>query len=610
VHAVRRSVGRARAVALGALVSFLLLALPAAGPSWAQAAESIRRYDVAIRILDDGSVRFTETIEYDFGSTDHHGIFRDIPTRLHVDDTYDRIYPLDVESVSATGGASADHQTEDAGNGKTRIRIGDADETVTGRHTYTIVYVVRGALNGFADHDELYWNAIGDDWAVPIARASATVAAPEAITRIACYRGYVGSTEPCRSAQIDGSGAAAFAERDLLPYEAMTVVAALPKGAVPQPRPILEERWTLGRAFTLSPGTGTAAVGVLVLGVGAFVLLAWRRGRDRRFVGSPVDQVMGNPDGRDQAVPLLEGDASAPVEFAPPDELRPGQVGTLVDERANTLDVTATIVDLAGRGFLMIRELPKEGWFAKPDWEFVRLEKPQQELLPYERTLLDGLFRDGNEATLSSLRTTFAERLQKVVDELYRDSVQRGWFRDRPDKVRTRWVAIGVGALVLASGLTFVLARWTRFGLVGIAAVIVGIVFLAGASRMPSRTAKGTAMLRRIRGFRTVIEKADTHLSRWAEQEHVFTRFLPYAIVFGVTEKWAEAFERLGAPAQDTSWYVSSRPFVYADFGRALDGFTVAASGTIASTPSGSGSSGFSGGSSGGGGGGGGGGSW
>jgi uncharacterized membrane protein len=107
-----------------------------------------------------------------------------------------------------------------------------------------------------------------------------------------------------------------------------------------------------------------------------------------------------------------------------------------------------------------------------------------------------------------------------------------------------------------------------------------------------------------------VIETAETHMSRWAEQENVFTRYLPFAIVFGCTDKWAKAFEGLALP-EDTSWYVSSHPFLYASFAAQMDGFTVTTSGTIASTPAGSGGSGFGGGgSSGGGGGGGGGGSW
>jgi uncharacterized membrane protein len=129
---------------------------------------------------------------------------------------------------------------------------------------------------------------------------------------------------------------------------------------------------------------------------------------------------------------------------------------------------------------------------------------------------------------------------------------------------------------------------------------------------MPSRTAKGTAITRRVNGFRRVIETAEEHTAKWAEQENVFTRFLPYAIVFGVTDRWARAFEVLGeAPGDDMSWYVSTRPFVYAEFAESLDSFAVTTSGVIASTPSGSGGSGLGGGGfSGGGGGGGGGGSW
>jgi uncharacterized membrane protein len=116
-----------------------------------------------------------------------------------------------------------------------------------------------------------------------------------------------------------------------------------------------------------------------------------------------------------------------------------------------------------------------------------------------------------------------------------------------------------------------------------------------------------------VNGFRRVIETAETHMSRWAEQENVFTRYLPYAVVFGCTDKWAKTFAALGAAPDEGSmgWFVATSPFVYADLADALDGFTVATSGTIASTPAGSGSSGFGGGGfSGGGGGGGGGGSW
>jgi uncharacterized protein (TIGR04222 family) len=351
-----------------------------------------------------------------------------------------------------------------------------------------------------------------------------------------------------------------------------------------------------------------------VLIVGGFAWLMWRQGRDVRYAGSQVDQVMGStdPNAPTEAVPMLDR-TPVTVEFAPPEDLRPGQIGTLIDEEANTLDVTATIVDLAVRGYLVIEEIPKEGWFGKPDWRLIRQPKDAADLLQYERYLLDGLFEDGDEVQLSGLKKRFAERLQKVKRAMYNDVVRRKWFLRSPEKVRAMWTGIGVAALLLGIGATVALAYFTKLALLGVPLVVGGILLLLGARRMPRRTAKGTAMTRRVSGFRVVIEKVEEHMAQWAEQQNVFTRFLPYAVVFGVTEKWAEAFEALGQLPNETDmgWYRSSQAFTYASFADSMDAFSVTTSGTIAATPAGSGGSGFGGGGfSGGGGGGGGGGSW
>ncbi|MEO8422483.1 MAG: DUF2207 domain-containing protein [Actinomycetota bacterium] len=578
-------------------------------PASAQSSEGIRAYDVKIEIRGDGSLLITETIEYDFGSAQRHGIVRDVPTRQTYDDRYDRVYPLHVEAVAATGGASAAFDISNEPGGITRIRIGDPDITTTGVHTYRLVYTIGAAMNGFDDHDELYWNGVGDSWDVPVDHATVVVSAPERILAATCFAGPVGSDTACDKKRIEGR-TTLFAQKGLFPFQAFTVVVSLPKGAIAEPDPQLVERWSIGRAFSRTPVTLGLSGGLLALLIAGCGWLFWTRGRDRRFVGSPVDQTLGNPTGDAQAVPLFEHGV-APVEFAPPEDLRPGQVGTIVDERANTLDVTATIVDLAVRGYLTIEEIPKEGLFGKPDWTLHRTDRLDGDLLTYERTLLAGLFKDGNDPTLSSLKRTFSERLAKVEDQLYADAVERGWFVKRPDKVRASWHARGALLFIAGVVLTFVLAKWTTFGLAGIPVVVAGTVVALGARWMPSRTAKGTAIARRVGGFRTVIEKAETHMSRWAEEQNVFTRYLPYAIVFGCTEKWAKAFEGLQQVPPDTTWYRSTQPFVFADFGRTLNDFSTTTGGMIASTPSASGSSGFSGGGfSGGGGGGGGGGSW
>jgi uncharacterized protein (TIGR04222 family) len=597
-----------RALAVATVLATPLVARAGSAAAQGFTPESTPRYDVGVAIEPSGDLLVTETIQQDFGSTERHGIFRNIPDVLHFDDTYDRVYPIDLVSVRTSPGTPDDVETKHEG-GDLVIRIGDPDRAVTGEHTYTITYRVRGAMNGFPDHDELYWNAIGTDWEQRIGTATVRVEGPAGIAQVACFTGPAGSSLTCEKAQVK-DGAAVFSERDFGPNAGLTVVVALPSGSVKRTGPILVERWSLDRAFARTPGTVGGSIGLLALAVGGISALLWKRGRDRRYVGSQVDQVMGSSSGTEQTVPLFESD-EAPVEFAPPDDLRPGQVGTLIDERANTLDVTATIVDLAVRRYVVIEEIAKHGWFGKPDWKLVKQPAPGDELLTYERTLVDRLFETGDEVLVSELRAKFASKLHEVEQALYADALRRKWFLRRPDRVRTVWFGIGAAAMVLGVGATIALARWSHLGLLGIPLVLGGLMLTVSARWMPRRTAKGTAMTRRINGFRRVIETAETNMSRWAEQENVFTRYLPYAIVFGCTDKWAGAFAALATPPPtDTSWYVSTQPFAFAAFADQMDGFAVTTSGIIASTPAGSGGSGFGGGFSGGGGGGGGGGSW
>jgi hypothetical protein len=311
----------ARVLALIAIALSLLVAV--AGP--ARAAERIRSYDVDNTIEPDGSLEVVETIDYDFGSTPHHGIFRDIPTTLRYDDRYDRVLPLEVHSVTSAT-APDRYEIEGAGGGATRIRIGDPDQEITGEHVYEIRYRVEGVLNAFGDHVELNWNAIGDRWDVGIDRPTVDVDAPAEVQRVACFAGPTGSTDPCSGARSDGTDAI-FRAKGLFPHEGMTVIVALPLNAVsPVPEPILRERVTLLNAFRVTPLRGGIAGGLalgLVAGIG---LMQWRTGRDRRYRGSPVDQTMGGCEG-EEPVPIGDADTSAPVEFAPPEGLRPVRSG-------------------------------------------------------------------------------------------------------------------------------------------------------------------------------------------------------------------------------------------------------------------------------------------
>jgi uncharacterized protein (TIGR04222 family) len=595
---------------IGALFAVAAVVGATVGPAAAGSTERITNYRAEITIAGDGTIEVHETIDYDFGVLLHHGIYRDVPVRTSQSgkDGYDRVSPLTVESVSASAGTPAQYTVEDQGDDQ-RIKIGDPDRTITGAHTYDITYRVRGALNGFTDHDELVWNAVGTRWSVPIDKAGAVVHAPAAIQRVGCARGSYGSTLPCAGAASAGNDAV-FAVAQLAPYEGMTVTVALPKGAVvPAPTPILEERFDFASAFRVTAATGGISAGLLAVLLGIVVFLVWRFGRDRRAAGSAVDAAYATEGGAEVSAPLHE--AETPVEFEPPEHLRPGELGTLVHFAAGPLDVTATIIDLAVRGYLKIEELDKAWYQRKHDWKLTKVDQPG-ELHRYERTLYDALFKDGDEVNLSDLHNQFAEHMAKVREQLMADALAKGWFSRKPGTVKVLYRLLGIVVIAIGIGLTILLAVNTHAALLGIPVVIGGILVVIAARWMPHRTAKGYAVLRHTLGFKRFIDESEKRRAEFAERKNLFSEYLPYAVVFGATKKWARAFEGLGDEAPDTSsWYSAQHPLDYAAFSVAIDGFAVTSAGTLTSSPASSGASGFSGGGfSGGGGGGGGGGSW
>jgi hypothetical protein len=218
---------------------------------------------------------------------------------------------------------------------------------------------------------------------------------------------------------------------------------------------------------------------------------------------------------------------------------------------------------------------------------------------------------------------------------MYEEVVRRGWFRRSPERQRSGWVGLGTVVAVLSMFLLFFVGRpvagvfgdagfpiapsWVLFG----GGVATGLLIRTLGKRMAARTATGSAVLAQSRGFERYIATAEANQIRWEEARDLFSRFLPYAIVFGLADRWAQVFEEVAAAAAAAGHAVSVPTWYggtggsggFSDVASSMDSFSTVAAGTFLSTPGSSGSSGFSsggggGGFSGGGGGGSSGGSW
>jgi len=563
----------------------------------------ITSFQSDITISKDSTLTVIEDIKVDFGTQLKHGIFRTIPLRYRFDDSRDRLLDLNVQSV--TDGSRALIYSTYVDYNNVVIKIGDPQVQVTGAQRYVITYKVVGAMNSFADHDELFWNVDGALWPAAKSKVEAAVHLPSsAFQKGACFQGAPGSHEACN---YSGAGTTAnfSSTRSLPPGEEMSVVTALTKGAVSVPPPMLTARVRNfpDDFFDINPLTGALFLVFLAGGMGLVVWNWWAHGRDRAY----LTQYYLTNDPREGAEPPFHHDPVV-VEFEPPQKMRPAQLGLILDESADTKDVTATIVDLAVRGFLTIAEVPG---MLIPDWTFMRKAGGgASTLLPYEKTILDALFAGREKVTLYELKGNFGPTRRAAESQIYDDAVSRRLFVNNPHQAQVAWGCFGLSLILVGGAATFVLGQTLGWGLIGVAVVITGVVMTVSGRFMPQRSAAGRDLMQHTLGFRLYMTTAEKYRQQFAAKADIFTALLPYAIVFGCVTLWAKAFEGIDT-SQSSSWYVGNQPFQAALLGSSLQSMNTSVSSAISFTPSGGSSSGFGGGGgSGGGGGGGGGGSW
>jgi len=630
---VRRRIPALLGLLLGAAA---LVGLPATASASPTASGSFDRMSsfTADYVLDaEGGATVTETIDYVFGTSGgvKHGIYRNIVTRQAVTDENGRpseenfrYYALDLESVTSPTGAPTETKLTDQSGGETQIRIGDPNVTVSGTQSYVVKYHLANVMNPFPDHAEFFYNVfVGDT--VPKDRVKVTVTGPGGVTSVRCVRGSDPGRD-CDSAQAGQT--AVFTVDNLLGNEDLTIATSLPRAGFGELKPDIRaagSSYDEGQAKVLTSLALAGGIGAPLVAAGVMGVLVATRGRDEWYAGVTPGLAPGSADAvapgtvpPPPPAPTLRGRRpEIAVQFNPPPGVQPGMVGTIIDESADTIDVSATVMDLAVRGFLRIEEIQSGTMFSRTDWRLVQLPPPPgQTLRPYEATVLEGLFAEGSDVKLSDLKYKFNTTLNLAIRQMYTEVVERGWFRRSPLRQRAGWQALGFLLIGAGAVSCFYLGVVTRaidrtggFGVgipsgvvLGLGLIVAGLIFRILGKRMAAKTAAGSAVYAQSLGFRKYLETAEADQIRFEEASAIFSRYLPYAIVFGVADRWAGTFQKVaeaaaaaGSPIVMPTWYIYSGA-MFPDFTSIADGagsFASSAGGTFAATAS-SGSSGGS----------------
>lgn len=462
-------------------------------------------------------------------------------------------------------------------------------------HTWILKYKIHGSLEFNKNSDRFYWN-IFTSYDVPVLISDISVSLPQKLSEknitFTAYRTQLAKTI---SKSFDSAtGAFTFSSEDFSPKESFTVDVTWPKGIISQ------------SSFWLD--FIKIYYGIIL---SFFIILA---GIIIGFIRWLKTEKL--PESRRTIVP----------QYEPPEHLKPAMAEIITKEKLTTKGLTATVVDLAIRGYVRIEEDKSKNFNIK-FWLVIFIQVPFLFILVF---LLVSMSNDfsfyiflpvilfviaiissifGGKKTVknytisknkdyesdSSIEDYEKEYLQIILGskgyfstrEIKKNPTQQQEFYILTQKLKENIYketeldtqAFDVGPsrekkkLIVWYALTFItsfIVVYFRNTLsannqlfILISVTIATTIALWAFIKYEARLSqKGIILKEDWLGFKLYLETAERYRMQNLTPD-MFEKYLPYAMVFGVEKKWAKNFEAMNLPAP--SWYGSAA--VYGSIG-------------------------------------------
>ena len=601
-----------------------------------------RSIDVEAQVHENNVWELTETFDIVFEEP-RHGFYRYIPRRFTLDHQVDGklrqfLYKPAVDQVSVDG---REFSTDDSNDEFAVIRIGSADREVEGPQQYVVRYTYAYPDDRQAAFDYLFHTVLGTEFEEPVGHLTFTIhfdkPLPDDIAeRLQVFAGEYGQQDGIVDGlQVEATPTLITGQADsIAPRHGVTLYARLPADYYVGTQKA-DSRWCY--LFL------AATIAVMLLLV---VLLS-------RLKRRQVTKV---------------------IEFYPPDDISSAEVGMIIDHSVDDVDIASLIPWLAGKGYISVREVKSGKIFKRTDLELTKLRELPDDAPRYQRKVMRLLFRgDESVVRMKDIgqRPSLVNDIKTALDKHFSGErklstldLRSGFYLLLPvlgtltlsfnsaaavfdaDQFLVAMMCYGIPCLVaflLRIGQTqkdliqrkstrcatvvlkavLMLATWAVYAYLAeydaplqpwtvLAVYVVSFILNELAGRFYLNTDYRVAMMGRLLGFREFIETAEQ--SRLETLQHddpeYFYKVLPYAMVFGLSSKWADLFKNIRV--EQPQWYQTASPLMGHDLTRNIShSFSSTAHSAITTISHDSSShSGGGGGFSGGGGGGGGGGSW
>ncbi|MFZ2835971.1 MAG: DUF2207 domain-containing protein [Candidatus Saccharimonadales bacterium] len=300
---------------------------------------------------------------------------------------------------------------------------------------------------------------------------------------------------------------------------------------------------------------------------------------------------------------MIRDNQAIVAQYAPPTDLTPAEVGLLYDYKFEDREITATLIDLAMRGFIAIHKVDRKhlfGEYSVYEFELLREDEGLLDLKKHEQSVLNGLFGVVNSISTARIQATVTdpqaqenieryyagrERVSMIgnrvsVDQLkpyfhqyisdaYADThfqlEKAGYFKDSFSWAGGLFVLFGICLGISAQMGVF--SVWLPVWVVWLCAVVmllIASVLLALRRFARQRAPIGHKAKRYLEGFMLYLKTAEIDrlkgvqapetIEQLSRGINLYTTYLPYAIALGLEGDWTKKFA--GSYAASPTWVI------------------------------------------------------